>query len=226
MALIPHGYRIYCNKKLDPIIALGNETLEFLIDGKSYTVTIEAGVYRTYHEQFESELPAMINNVLTNNGVPLLCRLGGVYDYQDNRTVLVFEHVDTTNHHDVDIVGGTAYDLLVESILSTTPHEDGLFYADYNKSGTIRVVYPDMSEISGSISARRTEKSEVYSAATVRRTATRDLSGSIHTESASRLDGAIVIRRSDTSSLPGSGKVVIPIDDSYDIGSFLTVRVP
>lgn len=225
MALIPHGYRIYCNKKLDPIIALGNETLEFLIDGTTYTVNLEAGVYRTYHEQFESELPAMINNVLTSNGVPLICRLGGVYDYQNNRTVLVFEHTDTMNHHDVDIVGGTAYDLLIESVLSTTPHEDGLFYADYDKSGTIRVVYPDMSEISGSISARRTEKSEVYSAATVRRTETRDLSGSIRTESASRLDGAIVIRRIDASSLPGSGKVVIPIDDSYDIGSFLTVRV-
>lgn len=155
MALIPHGYRIYCNKKLDPMIALGNETLEFLIDGATYTVTLEAGVYRTYHEQFESELPAMVNNVLTSNGVPLICRLGGVYDYQNNRTVLVFEHVDTMNHHDVDIVGGTAYDLLVESILNTTPHEDGLFYGDYDKSGTIRVVYPDLSELSSSISARQ-----------------------------------------------------------------------
>lgn len=223
MALIPRGFRLYCNKKLELITVLGNETLAFMVDGTYHIVTLNAGVYYTHHEQFESDLPAMITDVLATNGVPVICKLGGVYDYADNRTVLVFEHSDITTHHDLDVVGGSAYDLLVGSILNTDVHEDGIFDASKDVRGAILVVYPDSNDLGGLSKIRRTVKDDSFKGKlAIRRSSSTAISGRVSVVSASRLDGSLTVRRKGVSDI--SGSLSVPIDGLYDLGSFLIVK--
>ncbi|KZR57898.1 hypothetical protein [Pseudobacillus badius] len=223
MALKPRGYRLYCNKKLDPMVNIDNDTLEFDVEGTTYIVPLYSGVYNTFHEQFESELPSMISKALSDNGVPLICKLGGVYDYADNRTILVFEHTDVTAHHDFNIIGGTAYNSLIGDILDSDDYEDGTFDAVFDLSGNILTVYPDFGDLGSFVAVNKYGRNDTFTGAiTIRRTKNSSLSGSISVVSASRLEGELNVRRRSSSQIPSF--IAIPTDGSYDIGSFLIVR--
>lgn len=225
MALIPRGFRVYCNKKLEHMVVIGNETLEFLVDGINYTVTLATGVYRTYHEQFESELPSMITRVLEDAGVPVICRLGGVYDFENNRTVLVFEHSDTASHHDLDIIGGTAFDMLIGSVLDADEYEDGVFEAVSETEGSILVVYPGFDELSAALAIRNSVKDDSFTGnVVIRRLGGKDLTGFVYIVSASRIEGTLSVRRNNQIDINSS--IAVPTSGEFDIGSFLTVNVP
>ncbi|MGG3801214.1 hypothetical protein [Metabacillus fastidiosus] len=224
MALIPRGYRVYCNKGLAKKIVIANDTLEFRVDGIDYIITLQSGVYETLHEPFMSELPDMINQGLQANSVPVRCKLGGVYDYADNRTVLVFEHIDVNIHHDLEIMGGTAYPFLVGSVLNTDEHEDGVFDFHYDHKGTMLVVYSDFAQLSTDLNVRcKVWDDRFTGSVAVRREGERSLSGSMRVVSASRLDGSLIVRKSHSEDIKGF--IAIPTDGQHDLGSFLIVRI-
>lgn len=221
MALIPRGYRIYCNAKLPKEVTINGETLVLDVDGTQHEITLKQGTYTTLHAQFESDLPSMITSTLQEEGIPVLCRLGGIYDFSNNRTVLVFEHTDVESHHDLTVTGGTGYSTLVGSVYDSDSHEDGIFDEKVDLDSHVSIVYKSMSEMMSDLSARRSTKTDTNSQLTVRLSNESDLSGDIYVVSASRLEGYLVIRKSDTSDLDSS--LAVPTDDKYDLGSFLTV---
>lgn len=222
MALVKRGYRIYCDKKLEYETVLDNDTLEINIDGKYYTINLIPGVYFTHHAQFESDLPKMISQILKDHNIPVICKLGGIYDYANNRTVLVFEHKDTQNAHMIRVEGGTAFDLLIGDIVSVEPHVDGFFYHFVNMSGSISVVYPDLIELPSTIVIRKDDEDKLESSMVVRKSSTGSLKSSIRIASASLLYSSIAVRNQGASQIIGT--LSVPTDDLYDLGSFLIVK--
>ncbi|HGN6577931.1 hypothetical protein CN360_02295 [Bacillus cereus] len=222
MALTPHGYRIYGDKKLEDVISILDENLEIKIDGIVYNVILKTGEYKTYHEQFESEIPEMITTIFRDNNIPVFCKLGGVYDFSNNRTVLVFEHMDTKKHHDINLIGGSAYNLLIGKVLNTEPFADGTYYKFMEIHSNILVVYPDMSQIMSTMLTRQYASYTLSGTAIIRMSMFEEIKSSIYVASASRLEGSISIRKSSNSHIKGT--ISIPIDASHDIGSFLIIR--
>ncbi|MCZ4246962.1 hypothetical protein BXO87_02345 [Bacillus sp. GZB] len=222
MALYPHGSRVYCNKKLPSEAALtGEETLEFIVDGQRYSIALLPGAYLTKHDQFYSDLPPMITEALSFKHIPLICKLGGIHDYENNRTVLVFEHTDTKQHHDIDVLGGSAYAQLIEGIYYFDEHEDGTFKKVTDIVAQALIVNPGSSEVRSTIAARLSAKSDLPNKVSVRNSESLSIKGSASVVNATHMVSALAIRKNEHSQLNSSLSARVP--EQHDLGSFLSV---
>lgn len=223
MALYPHGSRVYCNKKLPSEAALtGEETLEFIVDGQRYSITLLPGVYLTNHDQFYSDLPPMITEALSSKHIPLICKLGGIHDYENNRTVLVFEHTDTKQHHDIDVLGGSAYAQLIEGIYNFDEHEDGTFKKVTDIVAQALIVNPGTIEMYSAIDVRMLAESHLPSNISARKSESLSVQGSISIVNAAHTAGSISVRKTDKTQLVSD--LAVQVSETFNLGSFLTVN--
>ncbi|MCY8194078.1 hypothetical protein MOC90_06215 [Bacillus spizizenii] len=223
MALYPHGSRVYCNKKLpSEALLTGEETLEFTVDGQEYSITLLPGVYLTNHDQFYSDLPPMITEALSSKHIPLICKLGGIHDYENNRTVLVFEHTDAKQHHSIDVIGGSAYAQLIEGIYDFDEHEDGTFQKITDLIAQALIVNPGTSDMHSTFDVRMFTKSNLPSNVSARKSKSLSVPGSVSIVNATHVVSSISVRKKDKTQL-GSG-LAVQMSETFDLGSFLTVN--
>ncbi|MGR6760275.1 hypothetical protein ACU1JV_00330 [Paenibacillus sp. T2-29] len=113
MFTINYGQQVWGTIEINtsiPITSSNNE-FTFAIDGKTYTLTIPVGIYKTVREQHISELVSTLNTLTSDLNVPVEFKLGGMH-YDQRYNVVVIEHNDKSTGHVIDGFGGTAKDLI------------------------------------------------------------------------------------------------------------------
>ncbi|MFF2889500.1 hypothetical protein [Paenibacillus sp. NPDC057967] len=114
-----HGLRKWGSTHLpveETVTAGVNDYMSFIVDGITYSIVLDAGVYRSNRDHFTSDFPAHINKKLSEVNAPIFCRLGGNHQGTPVKNVLVFEHKNTGEHYDISNISGSAIDLLFGQI--------------------------------------------------------------------------------------------------------------
>ncbi|MEK4427674.1 hypothetical protein MHB54_00290 [Paenibacillus sp. FSL M7-0802] len=113
MFTINYGQQVWGSIDINTPISIisSNNELTFAIDGKTYTLTIPVGTYKTVREQHSSELVSILNTLANDVNAPVEFKLGGMH-YDQKYNVVVIEHNDKSVGHVIDGFGGTAKDLI------------------------------------------------------------------------------------------------------------------
>lgn len=86
-----------------------NDTLTFDVDGNSYLITLEEGVYHTLREKHSSALVEALNDKVAQQTIPVDVLLGGALNDDGKVNYVVFEH---KSGGVIDNFGGTMKSLI------------------------------------------------------------------------------------------------------------------
>lgn len=117
MFTINYGQQVWGSIDINTPISItsSNNEFRFAIDGKTYTLTIPVGTYKTVREQHSSELVSILNTQANDVNAPVEFKLGGMH-YDQRYNVVVIEHNDKSVDHVIDGFGGTAKDIIFGEI--------------------------------------------------------------------------------------------------------------
>ncbi|EPY09416.1 MULTISPECIES: hypothetical protein [Paenibacillus] len=91
------------------IMKATNDTLTFDVDGSSYTITLEEGVYHTLREKHSSALVEALKEKVMQQTIPIEVMLGGALNDDGKVNYVVFEH---KSGGVIDNFGGTMKSLI------------------------------------------------------------------------------------------------------------------
>lgn len=86
-----------------------NDTLTFDVDGNSYSVTLDEGVYHTLREKHSSALVEALKEKVVQQTIPIEVMLGGALNDDGKVNYVVFEH---KSGGVIDNFGGTMKNLI------------------------------------------------------------------------------------------------------------------
>ncbi|MDT8975030.1 hypothetical protein RQP50_02095 [Paenibacillus sp. chi10] len=86
-----------------------NDTLTFDVDGNSYSVTLDEGVYHTLREKHSSALIQALSEKVAQQTIPIDVMLGGALNDDGKVNYVVFEH---QSGGVIDNFGGTMKSLI------------------------------------------------------------------------------------------------------------------
>lgn len=134
------GIRVWGNTQLAPerVVTAGtNDSLVINVNGVDYTITLDAGTYKSSHEHVTSLFVKHVNDKLVAAGCPVVAKAGGIHD-DSPRTVLIFESADMTEATTLDISGAGATSFIGSAPYLTQPAQVEVLLSEIASKVSVR----------------------------------------------------------------------------------------